>query len=440
MDLSSKLFTEYSSVILIGFAYDGPSNTLQYMDNTDRTEANLGSGSQLANAVHEAYNAGAKSIFTVRINGTNASVTLQDMLKISNINAGTKYNGRPFSISGGYMNIDGNIYTLSDYTDIKELAVKINADRDLNVHKYTAEIVNNSPVSSLIDVVTEFSGALDEDILSESDIYSRLDNIYYLLHSYPANIIVPLCAPYDSTQEFDTQLISFCKEKFDNGEFAIGIMSVNPPVYYESIPKDQSIQNQVDKLKGITKDYGKDGRFISVVVSTANYRNNLFYTSNCAASYAGLISLNPFKTTTNKVISGISSLDAIYTESQMNDLSNYVFIQDTVRIGLAVRYGNTVYNGFSLETSNIISHINCIVQQANYDINEIIVRNVASSILEKRIAKDLQSLIDNKEIRSVTVTTSDFDDITRYASISIDFVKYNEVRAITAQVGVYYGI
>lgn len=440
MNISSELFTEYSSVALIGFATDGPTNTLLYMDNSYNTDAVLGSGSQLANAVYEAYNAGAKSVFAVRINGTSASVTIQDMLKISNINAGTKYNGKPVTIGSGYINIDSNAYKLSDYKDINELAIQINSDREFNIHDYKAEVLENGLITSLIDISTTISGALDESTLSEDEIYSRLEDIYYTLNNYPVNIIVPLCAKYDSDMEFDMQLIDFCKEKFNSGELAIGVMAVKDPVYYEGLSNEQAVQNQVDKLRAINKDYGIDGRFISVVVSAGKYRNNLFYSSNCAASYAGLISMSPFVTTTNKVIDGISALDMEYTDSQMNDLTNFVFIQDTVRIGLAVRYGSTMYSGFTVETSNIINHINCIIQEENYDINEVMIQNVAAAVLQKKIEKALKQLIDSREIQSVEVTVSGLDRTDSYATIAVSFVKYNEVRLITAEVGVHYGV
>jgi hypothetical protein len=85
-----------------------------------------------------------------------------------------------------------------------------------------------------------------------------------------------------------------------------------------------------------------------------------------------------------------------------------------------------------------LNHINNLLSTYLGDINQSAPNGVTEAQLQKRIKTILQPLIDNKEIRSIEATIDGIDYNSQYISITLDFVRYGEVRHIAIQAGVYY--
>jgi hypothetical protein len=468
MDLPNRVFVPHSTVVLIGYGNDGPANELIYVDNTVVTDLLYGATSQLALAIHDCYNNGARSVLAVRINGVNASVNVQDKFRLIQRNAGSKYNGEKVVIDGDILTIGTYSYELHDFGDIRSLVYIINYDCSVNKHSYKAEIVNDTPISELINGEAIFTGGIDEPegTLPPIEIHGRLENIYFMLLGYPVNIILPLCAPLDSVvnpeYDFGKQLIDHCLMRFTTGEDVVGILPTK--VLYahmqtQNIPKEVLVERKVEILSNLgdvynftnhlLRSYNMDengnqttnGRFLSVVASDLIYTNGVGRITNGAAAYAGLLSYDPFSSTSNKTIEGTCVLPYEYTKDQMEDvLTRLVAFQYTIRNGICVYRGNTMYPEFSISTSKIINHINYVLQDGLKDINEVSNQQVAMAQIAKIANQVLKPLVDNKEIREFTIDVEEVNFLTKEIKLTVDFIRYGEVRHIITQAGVYYGI
>lgn len=442
--ITSNLFVPYRTVALIGYADDGPSNKPIYVDNTSKTDGLFGEDSQLTKSVHECYNSGAQSVFVIKINGTNSYVDVQGVLKIECIYSGSKHNDVKVTIHDNVLTIDkNNVYEIGN--NILDLVKTINSDAFGGVHLYKATILSQD------EELTDFEGILengsDEYDLSETEIHSRLENIYFILSNISANIITPLCASYDSnTIDFGQQLIDFCKERFSNGEDVVGVLPTSLPLFYNTILSDaernQAIQDYSDRLISKVKDYGIDGRFLSVVASYAMFVHDIPYVANCAASYAGYISWAPYTSSTNKPLEGIFRLYFDYTKEQATLLSDtYIVLANEVRRGIRIKNGATLYPNFNISTSKILNHINAVMQDGFSNFNDISNDFAMAKLnLEAKATRILNLLIDSKEIKSFNVRVSEIDTQTRNIRMNIDFVRYSEIKIISTQVNINYGV
>lgn len=456
MDFANSMFVPYSTVVLIGYGNDGPSYELVHVENSSMVDNMFGAVSQLTLAVHECYNAGARSVFVYRINGKRPYVNIQDKLIITSKIGGSKHNGTKLIIKNKYLSIGQYAYDLKTFPDTTTLVSQINYDSSVNKHSYMAELKQNVPISDLLDMAVSFDGGVDEDALPPSEIYSRLDDAYFTLAGYPFNIVVPLCAMFDnnSSVDFGEQLIKHCRGMFEVGGDTIGILPTTPTDMYTSLGnvqdsmlaelKIQKLANKgdvYDIMGNLLSTYGVDGRFLSVVVSDCEFSEGSGHTSNGAAAYAGMISYDPFTSTSNKSVSHVSNIRLLYSKEQLdNNLSKYVAFYSSIRNGVSVYKGNTMYPGFSVSVSKTLNHINTVLSNGIGDITESAPQGIQKQQITQRVEKLLKPLFDNKEIRALDVTIDDIDYNSHLISMKIDFIRYGEVRRITTEAGIYYGI
>lgn len=213
----------------------------------------------------------------------------------------------------------------------------------------------------LMNILPDASGSHTND----DDRYGYLNKAYEVLYNYNADIIVPCNAPLDSTdltgpRSFGYQLADFCYKATKNNNTCIGVVGVKGAVDDDTdTPTIQEIEDWVKRLEiyencseydgttdpgdnGVPDNYafvatqdgympanfaGGDivdakgnkvdiGSYISVVAanlravnaaSADDYPTVGFYNTDGVASYAGLVSSLPSKSsTTNKVLQGVA--------------------------------------------------------------------------------------------------------------------------------------
>lgn len=168
------------------------------------------------------------------------------------------------------------------------------------------------------------------------DKFSQLESAYSIIEDLPIHIVVPVVAYMDEEINFALQLATHCHM----AKSRIGVIGVKP------IDNPEEILSYVSNL--ITNQRMRDGFYlesedishlISVVASEVIIENSLGhrYTTNGAASYAGLLSSLPEGSNpSNKILGGVKSLrysfpSHVIESISLNKENNLVSFKDLIR-------------------------------------------------------------------------------------------------------------
>lgn len=401
--VSQDAFVPDGSVVIIGYADNGPSMRLTRIPSSLDATTVFGNG-QLADGIVSCYAAGAPSVFAVRINGAHAFLNIDNKLYLEAAVGGSAYNGHQVVVTNGTLKLDDIYY---DASSLYDMVCDINLSALAGKHAVRATLLNNGTIP---DGIYYMDHGSDEPILSDYEIYKRLRTIYFDISKYPINIVVPLCAPYDGYYKFAKQLIDLCTDKFNDGVNVLGVMPVRTD--------DESV------LQSLYVPYD-DGRFVTIVAQSLQYNN---YELNGAASLAGLLASGRH----DKRVYGAAD---IVGQGLMPD--KCATFTTSIRNGVRVVAAPTLWhNGQLLDIwmSQFINRLNVGLQDQLYDV--LTVGDISSSSARDAIYKIILPIASEYHISQITV---DMVSITHSeVVINISFVKPGTIETINTNVGVYY--
>lgn len=363
------------SILFLGTATDGPKNAIVKVERPQDALGIFGSYSTpkggnaiLPLAFCEAYYAGARNIYLMRVTGKDASLVLSDaegeVIRLLGKYPGSKYNDIEAKIETDAG--DGEkklslpesdvVFVLSEMKSVQDLADQVNLFAELSGVR--AEVINSSAdVNDLVEVSGSLSGGDDEleivgsgtsngQILLGS--YSQIDELgnetsatgyraalegaYELLAENSANIIVPLGVNLGftdgSTPSINktdaNKLAEFCYEAAGRNNDLIGMIAVAP---FKDITLS-GIKTEAEKYAAADNTYTAEdeediGKYISVVLGEGLFNDRFvgMYSNVMVAAYAGLVSTLPLKSgSTNKSIEGVAGLRYQLSASQAEAL------------------------------------------------------------------------------------------------------------------------
>ena len=201
------------------------------------------------------------------------------------------------------------------------------------------------------------AGGRNGDNPTNAVLHSELAIAYEKLQDYEVDIIVPMGAHLDATMEgynsitglleekncgFHTQLAAFLEGLPDGTGETMGIIGVEPAKSASLSDVKEwvdrlTITDPGDELRGANFMSVFSSKLISVVAFEPIFQNphqQLIYTANGAAAYAGLVSaLEPHVSPTNKSIGGVGGLRYSLSSSQLERLLNSRYVTMRQRPG-----------------------------------------------------------------------------------------------------------
>jgi hypothetical protein len=203
------------------------------------------------------------------------------------------------------------------------------------------------------------SGGSNGDTLTAGVLYDELDKAYPHIENYPVDVIVPMGATIDATRTvadpttgleraanagFHTQLADFLNELTTNVNETVGIIGVEAPLSNDPGTIATWVDNLVDITPGVATKAANvmaafDERLVSVCAFEPIFGNdleNLTYSANGAAAYAGLISALPARLSPiNKAINSLVDLRYRLSNRQLERLTDARYV--TARSSVAAR-------------------------------------------------------------------------------------------------------
>lgn len=397
-------------ILLIGTAHDGPKNVPVRVERPQDAINLFGDpgkiqngGSLLVPAFREAYYAGARNIYLMRITGEEAKLEIEDVMTIMAPYPGSKYNNIMVSIEVGEVdpenpdeepeaklyiwnkeetgantleelkdkNIDTRkyeIFDLNGYKSLHELAQDIVYRAGIGV-----EVKEGAGIEDLImaDVVDQpLAGGSDQAVIGE-DIelgkYSSVDEFgdpvpgegyraaleaaYDLIVDYNVKTVVPLgvYVGFDETKYDRTDadvLVNFCYTAARRNNDITAVINVRPfkGVSLADVKEEVDALYKVADNRYISEDNVDIGKYLSIVAGEGIFSDQELgtYTNTLSAAYAGLVSTLPIQSgSTNKVINGIASLRYNLSPAQAGDLRDkrFTVIRNKFNRGVTVVEG-----------------------------------------------------------------------------------------------------
>jgi|LSQX01.3.fsa_nt_gb hypothetical protein len=376
-------------ILLIGTAHDGPKNiptrierpedAFNLFGNPGRLD-NKHAGSLLVPAFCEAYYAGARNIYLMRITGEEAKLEgVGGLFDLYAPYPGEKYNGIMVAVDNKKIyiwnkdnigidswedlldNADEDQYEVFDaantnkYKTVGDLAEDIVARANLRVVIRDDVDVNAQPGELIGDFENaQFEGGEDGTDVSPSEYKEALAEAYELIVDYNVKIVVPLGVYVgmtdDTTPVYDRTdadiLANFCYTAAKRNNDVIGIISVKPFGGNSLSEVNTKIKALVNNANNeiIAEDGIDIGKYVSIVIGEGLFSDRRLgeYTNTIAAAYAGLVSTLPIQSgSTNKVISGISSLLYDISPAQASELRDkrFTVIRNKFNRGITVVEG-----------------------------------------------------------------------------------------------------
>jgi hypothetical protein len=336
-------------VVLLGTATDGPlfvpvkPERPSEAISTFGTYNNLKIGSSmLVPGYNEAYFAGARNVYLMRVAGEDAVLQLKNtaetpvsVIKLAGKYPGAKYNNIHVEVTATELKVwsvndsllskvaPTIVYTLADYALIKDLVAAVNAD--IAVTDLRAEVVADGEVDLAIAAKAPLTGG-DDKTDSDSGDYSTnedgsngtgyraaIEYAYSLLLDFPSDIVVPLGLTVSASDNKDAQkLAEFCYESAGQNNDVVGVIGVAPFVKVDLAGISTGVKAMATANNVYTAEDGTDiGRYVSVILGELQFADNVVksYVNTPAAAYAGFVStLGPQNGSTNKVIPGVESM------------------------------------------------------------------------------------------------------------------------------------
>lgn len=358
------------NVLFIGTAIDGPKDTPVLVSSPDRALEIFGAytsskgepnGATLVPAFMQAWDAGARKIYLMRVTGEYATLAIKDTAEADQVvirgrHPGTRYNSIEVVLDDQELTIDG--FELRSYSLTNEsgeaktygqLIAEIN--RDSAVHGAVAVLTDgvdeNTPTTNLSPITGQLEGGsngLNSELGSYSGTGYRadLDRAYRLLEGQSFDIIVPLGVRVNwngtTIESTDAhRLAEFCAQQTHTDNPAIGVINVSQPADYSLA----AVKEYVEGLAGADHLYsdteGNDiGRFLQIVVGRLMFNDDKLgtYSDDAAAAYAGLLaSLERHRSTTNKQVRGALGVAYQLTAAQRDVLAANGFVTIYNQIG-----------------------------------------------------------------------------------------------------------
>lgn len=348
------------NILFLGTAVNGPKDAPVLVSSPERAleifgpytdESGEHNGATLVPAFNQAWDAGARKIYLMRVTGTYATLTLKDAAEADQLilrSAVPTEDEITVNIAEGELTItgpdgEGSTYTLSDNKTYNQLIAEIN--RESAVHGVVAELApgvsGTTKTSGLAEVADAPLEGGDNGLNPELGSYGTtgyradLERAYSLLNGQPFDIIVPLgvYVGWDgsSLDETDaTKLAEFCAQQTLTDHPSVGVIGVSQPTAFDLATIKEYAEGlaQADHL--YTDTEGNDlGRYLQVVVGALALTDPALgrYTDDAVAGYAGLLgSLERHRSTTNKEIRGAQGVAYQLTAKQRNDLAKNGFV------------------------------------------------------------------------------------------------------------------
>lgn len=397
-------------ILLIGTAHDGPKNVPVRVERPQDAINLFGDpgmiqngGSLLVPAFREAYYAGARNIYLMRITGEEAKLEIEDVMTIMAPYPGSKYNNIMVSIEVGEVNPENpdeepeaklyiwnkeetgantleelkakkidtrkyEIFDLNGYKSLHELAKDIVYRAGIGV-----EVKEGAGIEDLIiaDVADQpLAGGSDQAVIGE-DIelgkYSSVDEFgdpvpgegyraaleaaYDLIVDYNVKTVVPLgvYVGFDETKYDRTDadvLVNFCYTAARRNNDITAVINVRPfkGVSLADVKEEVDALYKVADNRYISEDNVDIGKYLSIVAGEGIFSDQELgtYTNTLSAAYAGLVSTLPIQSgSTNKVINGIASLRYNLSPAQAGDLRDkrFTVIRNKFNRGVTVVEG-----------------------------------------------------------------------------------------------------
>ncbi len=397
-------------ILLIGTAHDGPKNVPVRVERPQDAINLFGDpgmiqngGALLVPAFREAYYAGARNIYLMRITGEEAKLEIENVMTITAPYPGSKYNNIMVSIEVSEVDPENpdekpeaklyiwnkeeteantleelkakkidtrkyEIFDLNSYKSLHELAQDIVYRAGIGV-----EVKEGAGIEDLImaDVVNQpLAGGSDQAVIGE-DIelgkYSSVDEFgdpvpgegyraaletaYDLIVDYNVKTVVPLgvYVGFDETKYDRTDadvLVNLCYTAARRNNDITAVINVRP-FKGDTLAE---VKDEVDALykvadnRYISEDNVDIGKYLSIVAGEGIFIDQELgtYTNTLSAAYAGLVSTLPIQSgSTNKVINGIASLRYNLSPAQAGDLRDkrFTVIRNKFNRGVTVVEG-----------------------------------------------------------------------------------------------------
>ena len=397
-------------ILLIGTAHDGPKNVPVRVERPQDAINIFGDpgmiqngGSLLVPAFREAYYAGARNIYLMRITGEEAKLEIEDVMTITAPYPGSKYNNIMVSIEVSEVDPENpdeepeaklyiwnkeetgantleelkakkvdirkyEIFDLNGYKSLHELAQDIVYRAGIGVEVKEGAGIEDLIIANVVD--QPLAGGSDQAVIGE-DIelgkYSSVDEFgdpvpgegyraaleaaYDLIVDYNVKTVVPLgvYVDFDETKYDRTDadvLANFCYTAARRNNDITAVISVRPfkGVSLADVKEEVDALYKVADNRYISEDNVDIGKYLSIVVGEGIFSDQELgtYTNTLSAAYAGLVSTLPIQSgSTNKVINGIASLRYNLSPAQAGDLRDkrFTVIRNKFNRGVTVVEG-----------------------------------------------------------------------------------------------------
>ena len=397
-------------ILLIGTAHDGPKNVPVRVERPQDAINLFGDpgkiqngGSLLVPAFREAYYAGARNIYLMRITGEEAKLEIEDVMTITAPYPGSKYNNIMVSIEVSEVDPENpdeepeaklyiwnkeetgantleelkakkvdirkyEMFDLNGYESLHELAQDIVYRAGIGVEVKEGAGIEDLIIANVVD--QPLTGGSDQAVIGE-DIelgkYSSVDEFgdpvpgegyraaleaaYDLIVDYNVKTVVPLgvYVGFDETKYDRTDadvLANFCYTAARRNNDITAVISVRPfkGVSLADVKEEVDALYKVADNRYISEDNVDIGKYLSIVVGEGIFSDQELgtYTNTLSAAPAGLVSTLPIQSgSTNKVINGIASLRYNLSPAQAGDLRDkrFTVIRNKFNRGVTVVEG-----------------------------------------------------------------------------------------------------
>ncbi|MCW4013578.1 MAG: hypothetical protein NWF07_11390, partial [Candidatus Bathyarchaeota archaeon] len=287
--------------LLIGFADKGPSMVPVYLRANNDPEELFGIGSELALGCRDAIANGSTNVMAFRINGKHSAVTLDSLITITSLSAGTRTNSYSVVVSSSdgvkYVTLRDEeaqtirAFVFADTRTIGDLAQAINHSALYLDNKMSAKAIDATAALSTLSDTSEYgvflTGGEDEDDLDEITVYDRLQSIYDSMTIADADVVCPLFARLDvkvpERDYYYNQLSEFCDNRLYEGYPVVGVIAARDRDT-EEYPSTATYLEQV-KLD-MDKDDFINSR--SVVITAGEIEDGDYGARSFAACLCGL--------------------------------------------------------------------------------------------------------------------------------------------------------
>ena len=479
---------EYT-VVLVGTAIDGPSNT-PFTLNIDMDPYVALGDSPLADAYNAARQVGMESIVAYRLNGTHAEAVLKDkngkaVIKFRSVSASDIYNNIQMIVFPDHLFItstqgESRSYFFDKYPKVTDLVYGINRDSYYGLLEFNAiELDEYYSLSNMVDAVTEVmfeGGSTEESLINHrdpssdettdptvivpllkqrlesalfgddpEDIEKRLPNNHLGILNYG---VITLCDMYhDDDPELTELLGSFCLNKTKETDFGCIAVIGTKPIYPEVVDEgetidfNETVRTRVLELVSLSESIEETEayKYIQVVVGDSIYPESNGRYVSLAHAYAATQAQMPYYTMmTNKAIRGFGKLNYDISKEDIALLSSngYTCIVPSIRRGFVPYYATS----FSKDKDSTLQRPHNV--RISQYVSRMLVDELDSLVGSNLVKLSIEDAIERAEEILVSLVTSkvvkDYDldyellDYNTVLNLSVSLTPFSEIKAVTS--------